>query len=160
MLAAYKKYWKQYVDFQSTSSRSDFWWTMLVNFLINFVLTIIFIVTIIGSLVGNKAANIVIANHGLFAIAMISMIALMIYSLATIIPTIALSIRRIRDTGLSPWWYLLQLVSIFGSSFGYYDLIATGNANNVVGSFVSLLASLALFIMYVSPTNQFNKKLN
>jgi len=36
MVDAYINYWKKYVDFKSRSTRSDFWWVVLVNGIISF----------------------------------------------------------------------------------------------------------------------------
>ncbi len=38
-----------------------------------------------------------------------------IYSLAVIIPTLALSVRRLHDTDRSGWWILIGLVPLIGS---------------------------------------------
>ena len=37
-----------------------------------------------------------------------------LYFLATIVPSIAVSIRRLHDTGRSGWWLLLGLIPIIG----------------------------------------------
>ena len=41
MFAAYKKFWVQYADFSGRSSRSDFWWVVLCNFLITLPFSLI-----------------------------------------------------------------------------------------------------------------------
>ena len=38
-----------------------------------------------------------------------------IYYLAIIIPSIAVAIRRLHDTGRSGWWYLISLIPLIGS---------------------------------------------
>jgi len=37
-----------------------------------------------------------------------------IFALAVLLPQIAVSIRRLHDTGRSGWWYLLILIPILG----------------------------------------------
>ena len=34
MIEAYKKFWKGYVDFEGRSTRSDYWFVVLANFLL------------------------------------------------------------------------------------------------------------------------------
>ena len=41
-------------------------------------------------------------------------VVIVLYALATIIPTIAVSVRRLHDTGRSGWWYLISLVPVIG----------------------------------------------
>ncbi len=38
-----------------------------------------------------------------------------IYSLAVLVPSIAVSVRRLHDTGRSGWWLLIGLVPLIGS---------------------------------------------
>jgi len=38
-----------------------------------------------------------------------------IYSLAVLIPSIAVAIRRLHDTGRSGWWILISLVPLIGT---------------------------------------------
>ena len=41
MFSAYKKFWTRYADFSGRSSRSDFWWVVLCNFLITLPFSLI-----------------------------------------------------------------------------------------------------------------------
>ena len=38
-----------------------------------------------------------------------------VFSLATLIPTLAVSVRRLHDTGRSGWWLLLSLIPLIGA---------------------------------------------
>jgi uncharacterized membrane protein YhaH (DUF805 family) len=42
-------------------------------------------------------------------------ILLLVYSLGTIIPALAVSIRRLHDTSRSGWWILIGLIPLVGS---------------------------------------------
>lgn len=162
MVDAYINYWKKYVDFKSRSTRSDFWWVVLVNGIIS-LFTLMF--GFVGIFIGMDVDSVNsphITNMFAFVIGIILIIAYFLYRLATIIPDIMIAIRRIRDTGLSPWWYALKLVAVAGSS-AYYSGLMTGGLmpmhdgmtiTNGLGS----IAGLALFIMYLLPTKETTKK--
>lgn len=38
-----------------------------------------------------------------------------IYTLATLIPALAVTVRRLHDTGRSAWWLLIPLVPLIGA---------------------------------------------
>ena len=165
MVDAYINYWKKYVDFKSRSTRSDFWWVVLVNGLISFF-TLVF--GFVGIFIGMDVDSVNsphITNMFVFVIGIILIIAYFLYRLATIIPDIMIAIRRIRDTGLSPWWYALKLVAVAGSSAYYYseliteDLITMHSSLSIANS-LGFIAGLALFIMYLLPTDAATKKVD
>lgn len=86
----YKKVLKDYAVFTGRTNRKEFWMFVLVNFLIGFALGIIGGIIRTGDILMN------------------------IYSLAVLVPTIAVGIRRLHDTGKSGWWILLSLIPILG----------------------------------------------
>jgi uncharacterized membrane protein YhaH (DUF805 family) len=53
---------------------------------------------------------------GLYALGMWTGVYLpyFLYALATIVPAVALTVRRLHDTGRSAWWLLLWLIPIIG----------------------------------------------
>ncbi|MDD4291228.1 MAG: DUF805 domain-containing protein [Clostridia bacterium] len=75
LIGSYVQLWKRYVDFGGVTGVADFWWAVLADFIIACVL---------GSL-------------GQF-VGFISYISYL-YSLAVLIPSIAICIRRLRDAG-------------------------------------------------------------
>ena len=85
----YIKCLKQYVDFSGRASRTEFWMFALFNFLISLVLAIIDVVVGLGFLQP-------------------------IYALAVLLPALAVSVRRLHDTGRAGWWLLLILLPLIG----------------------------------------------
>ena len=88
-------YWKRvvlekYADFTGRARRSEYWWFTLANIIAVFVLAI------------------------LIAVADIFWVLYVIYGLALIIPSIAVTIRRLHDTDKSGWWILIALVPFVG----------------------------------------------
>ena len=82
----------KYADFYGRARRAEFWNFYLVHLLI-----------IIGlALIGPRI------NLRLY------LMALMFYFLATIIPSLAVTVRRLHDTDKSGWWYFIGLIPIIG----------------------------------------------
>ena len=83
--------WKKYAEFSGRARRKEFWMFALFNFLASVALAIV------DGILGT--------NGGLGGI----------YSLAVLIPTIAVSARRLHDTDHSGWWYWIGLIPLIGS---------------------------------------------
>ncbi len=80
---------KKYAVFNGRATRKEYWMFFLFNI----------IASIIVSIIDNTL------NIGFLA---------MLYSLAVIIPSIAVAARRLHDTGRSGWWLLICLVPFIG----------------------------------------------
>jgi uncharacterized membrane protein YhaH (DUF805 family) len=87
---------KKYADFSGRARRREYWFFVLFNIIISIVLTVCDVV--LGTY--NAAASIGILTG--------------IYTLAVLIPGIAVSVRRLHDTGRSGWWLLIVLVPLIG----------------------------------------------
>ena len=87
---------KKYADFNGRARRREYWFFVLFNIIISIVLTVCDVV--LGTY--NAAASIGILTG--------------IYTLAVLIPGIAVSVRRLHDTGRSGWWLLIVLVPLIG----------------------------------------------
>ena len=108
MIEAYKKFWKGYVDFEGRSTRSDYWFVYLVNVLITFAYFLL--QAVFGGLVA------VTDSSFLAVISLILLLIFFAYSIAAFLPSIALTVRRLRDAGYN-WLYifipLIPFVGIF-----------------------------------------------
>lgn len=97
---AVKMFFSRYTDFQGRSRRSEYWWVALFNFLVQMAaIVLIAILGMIGSSNGEPGP-----------LAMIPMGLLVLYALATIIPSLALIVRRLHDVNLTGWILLGALV--------------------------------------------------
>lgn len=97
MIEAYKKFWKGYVDFEGRSTRSDYWFVYLVNVLITFAYFLL--QAVFGGLVA------VTESSFLAVISLVLLLIFFAYGIAAFLPSIALTVRRLRDAGYN-WPYI------------------------------------------------------
>ena len=96
----YVKVLQQYADFEGRARRKEYWMFTLVNFLITMAL---------------QALTFMVAGMnpestlGLFLSGILGL-----YGLAVFIPSLAVGVRRLHDTGRSGWWLLISLVPVVG----------------------------------------------
>jgi len=88
---------KKYAVFSGRARRKEYWYFTLVNFLISLAL---------ATMIYSDGINF----HNLMYLVVDR-----IYFLAILIPSIAVTVRRLHDTGKSGWWILIGLVPIAGS---------------------------------------------
>jgi len=86
---------KKYAVFQGRARRMELWMFVLFSFLISIGLGVIDLV-----------AGTTMEGVGVLGA---------IYSLAIVIPSIAVGIRRLHDTDRSGWWLLIALVPLIGA---------------------------------------------
>ena len=82
--------WKKFADFSGRARRQEYWMFVLFNFLASLA------IGIVDAILGTNAAL-----GGL-------------YSLAVLIPSLAVSARRLHDTDRSGWWQLILLIPLIG----------------------------------------------
>lgn len=93
-----KSVFSQYVGFSGRARRSEYWWFALFVFIIEFVLAFLGKMNGAGDIQG---MNIFTILTGIFC-------------LAIFLPSLAVTIRRLHDTGKSGWWVLLYLIPVIG----------------------------------------------
>ena len=108
MIEAYKKFWKGYVDFTGRSTPSDYWFAYSAHVLIFFASYLLLAVF------ERMAAE--TGSSDLFTIGVIFLLIFFAYGIATVLPGIAITVRRLRDAGCN-WLYifipLIPFVGIF-----------------------------------------------
>lgn len=100
-----KAVFENYTNFTGRARRSEYWYFNLFNFLIIVPLFVVFIAF-------------TESGGGLDYISIIALVAIFIVGILLIIPSLAVTVRRLHDTGKSGWWYLIgviPLVSYIGS---------------------------------------------
>lgn len=100
---AVSRFFKKYATFSGRASRSEYWWVQLFLWLISIVPGILIAA---GSADAASNGQYVTSN----ALGVIGLVLAFLIAIATVIPTLALTWRRLHDANLSGWFYLLILV--------------------------------------------------
>ena len=99
---AVKSFWSNYSKFKGRSRRSEYWWIQLFLVLTNLAVAAIDLALMNGDI------DRFIANGG-------GGIVGLLWILVTIVPALAVLVRRLHDTGKSGWWVLIGLVPFVGT---------------------------------------------
>jgi uncharacterized membrane protein YhaH (DUF805 family) len=89
-MECYLKVLRQYTDFAGRARRKEYWMFTLVSVIVSILLAILD--TALGT--------------GLLGL---------LYSVAVLVPGLAVGVRRLHDTGRSAWWLLIALVPLIGA---------------------------------------------
>lgn len=92
-LESYKYTIKNYINFSGRASRREYWTFVLMNW------GIIFAITLVENMLSSSGSS----EEGLFST---------IFYLFTIVPTIAVGVRRMHDRGKSGFWLLIPIVNL------------------------------------------------
>ena len=82
---------KKFAVFEGRARRSEYWYFHLFNIIA------VVLLMVIESIIGSKG------------------ILVGIYTLAILIPSLAVSVRRLHDTGRSGWWLFISVVPVIGA---------------------------------------------
>ena len=106
MIEAYKKFWKGYDDFRGRSTSSDYWFAYSAHVLIFFASYLLLAVF----------QRMAVDELSLLTNEVIFLLIFFAYGVATVLPGIAITVRRLRDAGYN-WQYifipLIPFVGIF-----------------------------------------------
>ncbi len=81
---------KRYTVFSGRAARTEFWMFTLFNVIVSVVLTAVDMGLGLGALLSS------------------------LYSLAVLLPSLGVAIRRLHDTGRSGWWLFIVLIPLIG----------------------------------------------
>ncbi len=91
----YLKVLRQYADFKGRARRKEYWTFILIHVLISFVLGLI---------------DGVISYLLEFPVPILSSL----YLLGTLVPSLAVLVRRLHDSGKSGWWFFINFIPGIG----------------------------------------------
>ena len=123
MFVAYKKFWTGYFNFRGKSTQGDFWRVFLIHFLCSLILLAIMLIT------APESSYLGYATFDVLGIILA-------------LPSLTLSIRRLRDTGLSIWLWLLFPASFILWVFNIY----------IWAMILSILMTLSFYILMALPS--------
>ena len=100
--AAIRSFWSRFADFKGRSRRSEYWYVQLFLVVTNLAVAGIDLALMDGDV------DRFIANGG-------GGIVGLIWIFATIVPALAVLIRRLHDTGKTGWWALVGFIPLVGA---------------------------------------------
>ena len=106
MIEAYKKFWKGYVDFPGRSTPLDYWFAYSAHVLILFAWYLLLAVF------ERMAAE--TGSSDLFTFGVILLLIFFAYGVATVLPGIAITVRRLRDAGYNWAFIFIPLIPFVG----------------------------------------------
>ncbi|ONI65326.1 hypothetical protein ALI44B_01130 [Leifsonia sp. ALI-44-B] len=107
--AALARFFRKYATFRGRASRSEYWWWMVTSWLVAVILN-----TASGLVTGNWNVDtfryiLALSFHAdLFAWAGV------LFSLATVIPALAVTWRRLHDTNHRGGWFFIAFIPVLG----------------------------------------------
>jgi uncharacterized membrane protein YhaH (DUF805 family) len=87
---------KKYAVFSGRARRKEYWMFVLFNLIVAFVLGIV------DNMLGTVSQPYGVGTLGA------------LYSLAVLLPSIGVGVRRLHDTNRSGWWLLIGLIPVIG----------------------------------------------
>jgi len=101
---------RKYATFTGRARRPEYWWFTLFSIIVS-ILTLMVDVTLFGLDSGVSPLN-------------------TIWGLAMLIPGLAVTARRLHDTGRSAWWILIVLIPLIGAIVLLVFLVTKGEEND------------------------------
>ena len=86
----YMEVLRKYAEFNGRARRSEYWWFVLINVLVSMAIMLLDMFMGLGFLS-------------------------FVYALAVLLPSLAVAVRRLHDTGRSGWWILVGFVPLIGA---------------------------------------------
>jgi uncharacterized membrane protein YhaH (DUF805 family) len=87
---------KKYATFGGRARRKEYWMFLLVNL----------VITIVLGMVESQLGLVGALGFGMLSL---------VYSVVLLLPSIAVGVRRLHDTGRSGWWLLIAFVPLVGA---------------------------------------------
>ena len=103
IINCYVDMWKNFANFSGRTNVGGYWWAVLGNFIVSFVLSLIGVEVLIS-----------------------------VYSIATLIPTLSIAVRRLRDAGKGWGWLFITLIPLVGWIIFIIMMCKPSVDNNIV----------------------------
>ncbi|KSB90735.1 hypothetical protein AS593_10305 [Caulobacter vibrioides] len=93
---------RKYAQFSGRARRSEYWLFTLFTFVVSLAITILRLIV-----AGPQSLE----NNSFDVLSLVSLA----FSLAVLVPSLAVSFRRLHDTERSAWWILIGLIPLIGA---------------------------------------------
>lgn len=150
-------YLAKYANFTGKTDRKNYWYFTISMFVFTLIATAL--CTIVGafiySLIGHAAGSLEIMGIGLCALLVIAIV-LFIISLS--IPFVSATIRRLRDAGMSPYYFLwlriVPLIAVAISQYLYRSSIEDGSLKLIYYAcyMIDFIALIYFIVMLAKPS--------
>jgi len=104
LISAFSSAWQRSFDYTGRSTRGDYWWFTLANLIISVVLVVL-----------SAASDFFSWIYSLWAV-------------ATIVPSLPVTVRRLRDAGKHWAWIFIGLIPLLGSIWLIWLLVQPSSA--------------------------------
>ena len=84
---------RKYAVFSGRAARPEYWWFVLINLIIAIA------INLVAGIIFGRSSGQVVGD---------------LYSLAVLLPSLGVGIRRLHDTNRTGWWYLLVFIPVIG----------------------------------------------
>jgi uncharacterized membrane protein YhaH (DUF805 family) len=84
---------KKYAVFSGRAARPEYWWFVLINLIIAIA------INLVAGIIFGRSSGQVVSD---------------LYSLAVLLPSLGVGIRRLHDTNRTGWWLLIGIIPIIG----------------------------------------------
>lgn len=105
MFESYKKFWVNIFDFSGVSTRADYWWPVIINYILGLIIGISF-----GGAAGILPNTASVRAGGASATAILYIILILVW-----IATLSIKFRRLHDTNRSGFWILINIIPAIGN---------------------------------------------
>lgn len=106
----YGEAWNKYADFSGRARRKEYWYFVLFNLII--VMALVYVDVSIGAI--NYETGFGLMSG--------------VFYLVALIPTLAVLVRRLHDTGRSGWWFFVYFIPLVGPFILFFFLIQGGQS--------------------------------
>ena len=112
--AAVKRFFTKYATFDGRASRGEYWWAYLFNAIVALVLYGVVIIGIVSASSAGSADSSAATTPQFGALLYVPSSLLSLFFLGTIVPYLAVAVRRLHDTGRSGWSILFGFIPLVG----------------------------------------------
>jgi len=143
---------KRYAEFSGRSRRMEFWMWVLFSVIVSIVLNVID--GILGFSTSRSATTVSSTGAAFSTVRNIGILG-GLWTLATLIPSLAVGVRRLHDTDRSGWWILLPagpyllgiILVVMGAVSGSLAMVGLGGVLSLIG----LICGIVLIVFYCLP---------
>lgn len=143
---AIKLFFKNYAVFRGRASRSEYWWTVLFNFIIAVAIQALMPILQGVGLMSAITSNSTTEFSAMSTSGVIFTMLPLAWLLAIIIPCLALTVRRLHDVNHSGWWVMAPTLCGIVSAIMMILAFVSAAANDGKPSMALLTIGIVLFV--------------